>query len=53
MLTGAYTSPSDFSDGDFRKFAPRFSPENFPEELEISGGDSRRLQRRKGVRLDS
>jgi aryl-alcohol dehydrogenase-like predicted oxidoreductase len=38
MLTGAYTSPSDFSDGDFRKFAPRFSPENFPKNLKLVEG---------------
>jgi aryl-alcohol dehydrogenase-like predicted oxidoreductase len=35
MLTGAYTSPSDFEDGDFRKFAPRFSKENFPKNLKL------------------
>jgi aryl-alcohol dehydrogenase-like predicted oxidoreductase len=35
MLTGAYTSPSDFEEGDFRKYAPRFSPENFPKNLKL------------------
>ncbi|KAE9377633.1 Aldo/keto reductase [Stipitochalara longipes BDJ] len=35
MLTGAYTSPSDFEDGDFRKMAPRFSAENFPKNLKL------------------
>jgi aryl-alcohol dehydrogenase-like predicted oxidoreductase len=33
MLTGAYTSPSDFEEGDFRRYAPRFSEENFPKNL--------------------
>jgi len=35
MLTGAYKSPSDFAEGDFRKFAPRFSSENFPKNLKL------------------
>jgi len=38
MLTGAYKSPSDFEDGDFRKFAPRFSAENFPKNLKLVEG---------------
>ena len=36
MLTGAYKSPADFEDGDFRKFAPRFSAENFPKNLKLA-----------------
>lgn len=35
FLTGAYRSPSDFEEGDFRKYAPRFSEENFPENLKL------------------
>ncbi|KAI4088159.1 MAG: hypothetical protein LQ344_006251 [Seirophora lacunosa] len=35
FLTGAYTSPADFEEGDFRKFAPRYSEENFPKNLEL------------------
>jgi aryl-alcohol dehydrogenase-like predicted oxidoreductase len=35
MLTGAYKSPSDFAEGDFRKLAPRFSAENFPKNLRL------------------
>ncbi|KAF8855508.1 Aldo/keto reductase [Acephala macrosclerotiorum] len=37
LLTGAYKSPSDFEEGDFRKFAPRFSSENFPKNLKLPG----------------
>ena len=36
MLTGAYKSPADFEAGDFRKFAPRFSEENFPKNLKLA-----------------
>ena len=35
MLTGAYRSPSDLPSDDFRRFAPRFSEENFPKNLEL------------------
>lgn len=35
MLTGAYKSPDDFPEGDFRRYAPRFSKENFPKNLEL------------------
>ena len=35
MLTGAYKSPADFEEGDFRKRAPRFSEENFPKNLDL------------------
>ena len=35
FLTGAYKSPADFEEGDFRKFAPRFSEENFPKNLKL------------------
>ncbi|KAL8686658.1 MAG: hypothetical protein Q9224_005377, partial [Gallowayella concinna] len=35
FLTGAYQSPADFEEGDFRKHGPRFSEENFPKNLEL------------------
>lgn len=35
MLGGQIRSPKDFGEGDFRSFAPRFSPENFPKNLEL------------------
>ena len=35
MLGGQVRSPDDFEDGDFRKYAPRFSAENFPKNLEL------------------
>ncbi|KAF1835003.1 aldo/keto reductase-like protein, partial [Decorospora gaudefroyi] len=35
LLTGAFTSPDDFEEGDFRRIAPRFSKENFPKNLKL------------------
>lgn len=35
MFTGTLRSPDDFEEGDFRKFAPRFSAENFPKNLKL------------------
>ena len=35
MLTGAYKSPADFEEGDFRKNSPRFSAANFPKNLKL------------------
>ncbi|KAF2827929.1 Aldo/keto reductase [Ophiobolus disseminans] len=35
FLTGQITSPADFEEGDFRKYAPRYSEENFPKNLEL------------------
>ena len=35
MLTGAYKSPADFEEGDYRKGFPRFSEENFPKNLKL------------------
>ncbi|KAL8807689.1 MAG: hypothetical protein Q9223_004250 [Gallowayella weberi] len=35
MITGAYTSPADFSEDDWRRNAPRFSEENFPKNLRL------------------
>ncbi|EGP83223.1 uncharacterized protein MYCGRDRAFT_77172 [Zymoseptoria tritici IPO323] len=37
MLGGQIRSPKDFEEGDFRTFAPRFSEENFPKNLELVG----------------
>ncbi|WPH00740.1 Hypothetical protein R9X50_00357000 [Acrodontium crateriforme] len=35
MLGGQIRSPKDFEKGDFRTFAPRFSEENFPKNLQL------------------
>ena len=35
MLTGAYKTPTDFEEGDFRRLAPRFSEDNFPKNLKL------------------
>jgi aryl-alcohol dehydrogenase-like predicted oxidoreductase len=35
FLTGGIRSPDDFEEGDFRRLAPRFSPENFHKNLEL------------------
>jgi len=35
MISGAIRKPEDFEEGDFRTFAPRFSKENFPKNLEL------------------
>lgn len=35
MLTGKYRSPDDFPKDDWRRFAPRFSVENFPKNLQL------------------
>jgi len=35
MITGAIKSPDDFEEGDFRRFAPRFSKENFPKNIKL------------------
>jgi len=35
FLTGQIKSPADFEDGDFRKYAPRYSEENFPKNMEL------------------
>lgn len=48
MMTGAYRSSADFEDGDFRKFAPRFSEENFPKNLKLADG-IKELADKKGV----
>lgn len=38
FLTGSIRSPDQFEEGDFRKLAPRFSPENFHKNLELVDG---------------
>jgi aryl-alcohol dehydrogenase-like predicted oxidoreductase len=35
FLTGAITSPDDFPEGDFRKFQPRFTGENFTHNIAL------------------
>ncbi|KAL5355871.1 NADP-dependent oxidoreductase domain-containing protein [Aspergillus floccosus] len=35
FLSGELTSPDQFDENDFRKYAPRFSKENFPKNLEL------------------
>ncbi len=35
FLTGAITSPDDFDSDDYRRFSPRFAPENFGRNLEL------------------
>jgi aryl-alcohol dehydrogenase-like predicted oxidoreductase len=35
FLTGQITSPDDFAEGDFRKFLPRFTGENFTRNIEL------------------
>jgi aryl-alcohol dehydrogenase-like predicted oxidoreductase len=48
MLTGALKSPDDFEEGDFRKFAPRFSAENFPKNLQLVDRITE-LAKKKGI----
>ncbi|KAF2800221.1 Aldo/keto reductase [Melanomma pulvis-pyrius CBS 109.77] len=38
FLTGQIKSPKDFEDGDFRKYAPRYSEENFAKNLKLVEG---------------
>jgi aryl-alcohol dehydrogenase-like predicted oxidoreductase len=47
-FTGAYTSPDDFEEGDFRKRAPRFSKENFPKNMKLVDQFAE-LAKKKGV----
>lgn len=48
MISGSLRSPDDFEEGDFRKFAPRFSKENFPKNLELVDKISA-IAKKKGV----
>lgn len=38
FVTGQYKSHDDFAEDDFRRFAPRFSKENFPKNLKLVDG---------------
>ena len=35
FITGQYKSPDDFEKGDFRTMVPRYSKENFPQNLKL------------------
>ncbi|KAI9884573.1 MAG: DNA mismatch repair protein [Watsoniomyces obsoletus] len=35
FVSGQYRSPDDFEENDFRRIAPRFSPENFKKNLDL------------------
>lgn len=35
MLSGKFTSPDDFPEGDFRKTSPRFQGENFKQNMKL------------------
>ena len=48
MLTGAYKSPNDFEEGDFRRLSPRFSEENFPKNLKLVE-EIGKIAKKKGV----
>ncbi|KAK5114939.1 hypothetical protein LTR62_002098 [Meristemomyces frigidus] len=48
FLTGQIKSPDDLSDDDIRKSMPRFSPENFPKNLELVK-EVQRIAEKKGV----
>jgi aryl-alcohol dehydrogenase-like predicted oxidoreductase len=47
FLTGAITSPSDFSTDDFRRNSPRFQGDNFENNLRLVG-HVQKLSREKG-----
>ncbi|KZO91927.1 Aldo/keto reductase [Calocera viscosa TUFC12733] len=36
ILTGQYRSPDEFPANDYRRYIPRFSPENFPKVLVVA-----------------
>src|SRR5205807_3021834 len=48
MLTGAFSSPDDFADDDFRKHHPRFQGTNFQRNLDLVAR-VQELAREKGV----
>ncbi len=48
FLTGSIRNRSDFEEGDFRTFAPRFSEENFPKNLKLVD-DLKALADEKGI----
>lgn len=49
MLTGVYKSTADFGEGDFRAYAPRFSPENFKENLKLVDGIETLAKKKNGT----
>jgi pyridoxine 4-dehydrogenase len=50
FLTGQIKSPEDLSEGDFRRNLPRFSPENFPGNLELVH-ELKKLSEKNGLTL--
>jgi len=48
ILTGQIKKPDDIPEGDFRRQMPRFSPENFPKNLELVA-ELEKLAARKGA----
>jgi aryl-alcohol dehydrogenase-like predicted oxidoreductase len=48
FLSGAYTSPDDIPEGDYRRFSPRFQGENFDANMRIVE-QVRALAEEKGV----
>ena len=48
FLTGRYTSPEDFDEGDYRRHSPRFQGENFQRNLDLVR-EIERLAQDKGV----
>jgi aryl-alcohol dehydrogenase-like predicted oxidoreductase len=46
FMTGRYRSPADFEEGDFRRFGPRFSEENFGRNLELVDEIAKIVQRK-------
>ena len=48
FLTGAFSSPDDFADDDFRRYHPRFQGANFQRNLDLVER-VRELAREKGV----
>ena len=52
LLTGQLKSPDDFTEGDIRRFLPRFTAENFPRNLEIVD-ILKRIARGKGIDMST
>lgn len=48
MLSGTIRSPDDLDEGDFRRYSPRFSAENFPKNLKLVDTISA-IAKKKGV----
>ncbi|PRP85493.1 hypothetical protein PROFUN_06862 [Planoprotostelium fungivorum] len=47
MLSGKFRSPADFASDDSRRYAPRFSEENFPKNLTLVDEISRIAEKKK------